>query len=372
MNIAVDLTWLKPECEGGVESYVLNVLDGFVELKKDKNIYLFLALDNEKYIKDIYKKTNFNFIVCNTKAFHIKRHIIWQTLFFNKELKKNNINVVLFPIDETPWYKTKDIKYSTVIHDIQREHYPEYFSAFNRWYLRKIWKRVLKTSDIPLVTTNYTKQDIIDTYGLGDNLNVIPIPIVVESKTIKFDSLASKYNINNNEYYYTICSMRKHKNLITLVNVIKQIKQEKIKDIPNKLIISGVNGPDKENFMKVIKEENLEDSIILTGFVSNEERNTLIKKCNCFLFPSIFEGFGMPPVEAIKLGAKTITTKCASLPEVTMGKCEYVDDSLSIEDWINKIKEIQNKKVSSYDFPEFDKKTIAKQYYDLFINSSNK
>ena len=147
--------------------------------------------------------------------------------------------------------------------------------------------------------------------------------------------------------------------------------QKNEKQIPNILVISGVGGPQKKDLENIIIEKKLEKNIILTSFVSNEERNALIENSNVFLFPSLFEGFGMPPVEAMMLGTKVITTKCTSLYEVTNGKCEYVEDPLSTKEWINKIKKIQKMESKKYKFKEYDKKHIARQYLDLFYEVNN-
>ena len=76
--------------------------------------------------------------------------------------------------------------------------------------------------------------------------------------------------------------MHKHKNLITLINMMELIKKNKIKGIPNKLVVSGVGGPVKDKLISIIKEKDLEDTVIVTGFVSNSDRNLLIKNSNCF------------------------------------------------------------------------------------------
>ena len=87
----------------------------------------------------------------------------------------------------------------------------------------------------------------------------------------------------------------------------------------------------------VIKEEQLEDDIIFTKFVDNPERNLLYKSCKAFLFPSIFEGFGMPPLEAMAFGVPVLTTKETSILEVTGGLCNYVDSPLDPDEWKKKI-----------------------------------
>ena len=130
--------------------------------------------------------------------------------------------------------------------------------------------------------------------------------------------------------------------------------------LPDKLLISGVNGNAAEELKKQIRDMNLQDAVILTGFVSNEERNALYQNCHTFLFPSVFEGFGMPPIEAMLFHTRVITTRCASIPEVTQGKAVYVDDPYDVDEWIDKLLGRQGQE--SMDFSVYDPERISKKY----------
>lgn len=366
MKIGIDLTWLKPKKSGGVESYTRNLLDGFTKLE-DKNEYVLLvAKDNEESLEHYCRDKRFTKILCNTKANNVKEHLIWQNLFEYRLLKKNNIDFCFFPVYEMPLYKCKKIKNVTTIQDIQACHYPEYFSKLENIWFRLGWKTAILNSNKIVATTDYTKQDIMNNFKHKNNIVTINIPIILNDFEIAdFNEIKEKYNIKENEYYYTVCSMHKHKNLITLIKLIKEIKDNNY-NIPNKLVISGVGGPNKDKLLQIIKEMNIEDNIIITNFVSNEERNSLIKNSNIFLFPSIFEGFGMPPIEAMALEARVLTTKCTSLPEVTKGKCNYVNDPFDIKEWILEIEKMQNQEKKKIIFDEYNDTYIARKYLDLF------
>ena len=135
---------------------------------------------------------------------------------------------------------------------------------------------------------------------------------------------------------------------------------------PPKLIISGISAGGSGELPEFISQNGLGKWCIFTGFIPNEERNTLMKHCRLFLFPSVFEGFGMPPIEAKRLGAKVITTKCASIPEVTMDKLSYVDNPYSAEEWAQYVMDSDLIKQNNENYERYNPEIVASQYFSLF------
>ena len=160
--------------------------------------------------------------------------------------------------------------------------------------------------------------------------------------------------------------LKKAKNLLTILKVVKEIKKSGDKELPQKLIISGATYDTEYSHAveSYIKENELQNDCLFTGFISNEDRNALIKNSSQFLFPSVFEGFGMPVIEAMQIGVPVVTTKCASIPEVSQGKAIYVSDPYNVDEWIKKIKEGMNVRCEPFTFPEYTNESCIKQYLD--------
>lgn len=371
MKIGIDVTWLKPNKSGGVESYLRNLLDGFIKIDNNNEYILFCAKDNYESMSSYEKDKRFRIVVCNTYANAVLNHMMYINLKFFPKVKKYNIDCCFFPVYMMPIIKFNKIKCITTIHDIQAIHYPKYFSKFENIYFRIGWKAALNNSNKVVAITNYTKKDLINNFGNYKNIEVIYNPIVTDQDEVSFNDIKEKYNLRKGKYYYTISSMHEHKNLISLIKTIKYIKEKNVNTIPNKLVISGIGGPNKEKLLSIIDEYRINDNIVITNFVSNAERNALIKNCNCFLFPSVFEGFGMPPIEAMRFGAKVITTKYTSLPEVTQNKCHYVSNPFDEKKWLKKIEEVQKKRIKKYRFEEYECCSIATKYLELFDNVIN-
>ncbi len=357
-KIAIDLLWLRPGKVGGTESYIRNLLDGFMELKEDFDFTLLVSKDNECTFRKYEKDSRYHLLTADVVSENIAKRIIWQNLHQNKFLRKNGFKKCFEPVYCKPWLNG-GIQYTCVIHDLQAYHYPKYHPFHEIVYSRICWRMDALMAERILTISNWVKSDIEKKYHRKD-IRVIYNPILIKKEEVtEFDLLHHKYNIVQGEFFYTVSQMIPHKNLLTLIKMMDKIVHD-YKELPDKLVISGVNGSAAAELQKLIREKQIEKNIILTGFVSNEERNALYQNCHTFLFPSIFEGFGMPPVEAMLFGSRVVTTRCTSIPEVTQGKAVYVDDPYNENEWINKIQ--QNYEPQDMDFKVYAPEIISMQY----------
>lgn len=363
-KIVIDLLWLRPGKVGGTEFYIRNLLDGFLSLEQDFDFTLLVSLDNIDTFRHYEKDNRYHLLVANVESANIAKRIIWQNLFQNRLLHKNGFKRCFEPVYCKPWLNG-GIQYTCVIHDLQALHYPHYHPFYEVAYSRLCWRMDVINAARILTTSYWTKSDVEKKYHRKD-IKVIHIPVLVkEEQVADFEPLQAKYCIEKKQFFYTVSQMIPHKNLKTLIRLMSRIvNRQKNGDeyfaLPSRLLISGINGNAAEELKEQIQNENLQDSVILTGFISIEERNALYQNCHTFLFPSVFEGFGMPPIEAMFFKARVITTRCTCIPEVTQGKAVYVDDPYDVNEWVRKIQEEQSQE--SLDMNTYDSKRIAEEY----------
>lgn len=367
-KLAVDLLWLRPGKVGGTEFFTRNLLDGFTELEQQFKLVLICSEDNADTFRHYEKDSRFEVLTAPIANVNISKRIIWQNMHLNSFLKKNGLRYCFSPVYDRP-VLNGGIKWYTVVHDIQAIHYPKYHPFHEVFYSKMVWTADKRKSVLNITTTEYVKDDITKYYKFDPaKIRVINIPVQVDKpddSDAAYSEFCKKYSLEG-DYFYTISQMIPHKNFPTLVKIMAEVKKNH-PELPQRLYISGISGNGTAEFESVLKEENLEDTIIRTGFISNEDKVMFYNHCKYFLFPSYFEGFGIPPVEAMMCGATVVTTNKTSIPEVTQGKANYVDDPLSVDEWINVIKGAVNRD-NEMDFERYDKKVIAQQFYDVLFS----
>ncbi len=376
MTIAIYLGWIRHKASGGVESYTRNLLDGLLATSKDDVFYLICSKDNYDSFAH-YRSERVLLIDTGVVTYDVYKSIIFENFTLDKIVSELKADFCFVPCYRMPFIRKRN-KYVVTIHDLQAFHFPQNFSFSRRLFLQLGVKNAVSAATKIVAISEYVKKDICKKIRCEENkIQTIYNPILPSLEFFDFASVASRYgdDLEANNYFYTISSLAKNKNLMTLLRLMKLVKERAIKGLPSKLVITGIgfnkkdaDNIDKASLIQFIEENHFENNIIFTGFISNEERNTLIKNSHSFLFPSIFEGFGMPVVEAMIIGAKVITTTCTSILEVSRGQAIYVADPFDEKEWLDKIMETNAVQPTQYTFPEYDKEYVARRYLDLFRN----
>jgi glycosyltransferase involved in cell wall biosynthesis len=372
MKIGIDLLHIKPGHTGGIESYIRNLLKGFGEISLNNiEFLLFVSNNNEQSFRLFTDEYNsvYKSIKCNINSFQVAKRILWENIYLDKLAYELGVNIMFIPTYNKPIFRTR-LPYIITVHDLRVFHFPQDFSFLKKHWLYFAYKRCVETATKVVAISEFVKSDIISTFRMtADKITTIYNAIDTLEQPMNFHMLEGKYNIKPKGYFYTISSLLPHKNTETLVKLIAELKKSNNGNVPNKLIISGVG--DGSKLKDLLIQYNIEENVVFTGFISDEERNALYTNCYAFLFPSVFEGFGMPPVEAMMFGVPVITTKCTSIPEVTQGRAIYVDDPWNVNDWMNKIYTLKNIAQLQINFPSYELHRVTQQYLDLFFDVYN-
>ncbi len=378
MLIGVDLLWVRHGINGGTESVIRNLLKAFGEIGEEEFL-LFVSGDNADSFRAFGEYKNIRLHVCDTDSAIPVRRVLWQNMHEDELAFKCGVDLMFSPIYSLPRFKKGRIPYVAVIHDMQALHYPEYFGKIRNMFFRYSWKKTCRDASRVITISDYCKDEIEKFYpAVKGRITRIydPVDIDFRGSTRDHDGapvygrefeetigkVLEKYGLSRGGYDYCVSSLLPHKNLDTLLKMKAEFRGDN-----TPLVISGVGGHDEE-FGERIRQLDIDELVLRTGFVSDEERNALYAGCRLFLFPSVFEGFGMPPVEALAFGKRVVMTKEACLREITADKAVYVDDPYDPADWAEKTGHAVTLKEKVVSFPQYDPHVIASSYLRIFRN----
>ncbi|MCI8517784.1 MAG: glycosyltransferase family 4 protein [Hungatella sp.] len=237
---------------------------------------------------------------------------MWEQKDFAKFLKDKDLDSVNFN-NAMPLFRPGII----VIHDIAYKIHPEFSTSFHgklsNVYHRMIYNRAAKSNKPIITVTYFSKYQIIDKYHVDpERVHVIGNAWQHVNEYGYDDSILDKNGLKDKDYYFSLGSLSKMKNTKWFIEVAK--KQ------PDKLfVLSGARPQNVGDSFAMPK------NVIATGFVTDEEVKSLIRGCKAFVYASIYDGFGIPPLEALSQGAQVICSSAACLPEVYRNCVHYID-----------------------------------------------
>lgn len=210
------------------------------------------------------------------------------------------------------------------IYDLVSERFPETMQGRNRRLLQGHLQDSASRASSILTISEFSKSEIIDVLGVPEE-KIFVGPCGVDTKFYTpgegFETgINKKFNLE--KYILYVGTLEPRKNIRTLVEAFSKIS-DKYPDV--KLVLAGGLGWQPEATLKAIEESKAKDRIIRTGYISNEEKRDLLRNAQFFVFPSIYEGFGMPVTEAMACGTDSIVSESSSLIEISAGLVPLID-----------------------------------------------
>lgn len=219
------------------------------------------------------------------------------------------------------------------VHDMVYKAFPETVRGRTRFMLETGLKKSMKRADIIVTDSEFSKREIIR-YFPEYNGKIRVVPCGVDCERFRpcenpeiIDNVKKSLDIDG-EYFLYVGTIEPRKNLVRLIRAYNVFARH-VKN-PPKLVLAGAKGWLYDDIFELVKKLKLEKQVIFTKYVPSENMTPLICGAVAFVFPSLYEGFGMPPLEAMACGVPVLTTGEASLPEV-VGDCAVVCDAYSVK-----------------------------------------
>mgnify|MGYP002725683794 CR=1 FL=1 len=294
-----------------------------------------MAKNNVKIIKTSWPNKIFNLSIKLFKYPKLDKLII-------KKGKLDKLHIFISPnINFTAL--SKDIKFFQTIHDLSYKIYPEFYSIRRRmWHKLINPKKLCQQAEVIICPSQSTKNDIAKHYKIDkDKIKIIYPGLSMANKDSrvskeKYEQVRKKYNLPNN-YILFLGTIEPRKNLLGLIESYEQFINEQGGD--KYLVIAGVSGWKNSKIYKRVKKSRYNKYIKFIGYVDREDKQTLYSMALIFIYPSFYEGFGIPVLEALNTKTPTITSNRSSLPEI-YGKSSYLinpNKTTEIKRAINKL-----------------------------------
>lgn len=239
------------------------------------------------------------------------------------KIRRLKANIVIEPAHFGPFNLPRKIKRITVIHDLT----PILFSHLHRFHsqlLQKIFlKSILRRASLIITNSDSTTSDLIKYYPPSSSKTKRIYLGRDESLHFTGKRHTLHDQVGETQYFLYAGTIEPRKNLKTLLRAYTLFRKKT--SLPHKLIIAGGKGWKSGSFFRQLEKHPYKDDIILTGYVSREDLASLYSNTEAFIFPSHYEGFGLPVVEAMSCGAACLLSTSSSLPEVGGKAALYFD-----------------------------------------------
>jgi len=323
-RIGINALYLIPGGVGGTEIYLRELLCALAELDQTNDFLVFTNLETQSDL--VPKQANFHW---KPQAVHSRfrpARILWEQIVLPFEAARYRLDVLFNPGFTAPVFSP--CRQVTVFHDLQHKRHPEYF----RWFDLPFWRLLLwvaaHRSHRLIAVSEATRSDLLRFYRVPTERTAV-IHHGVEPAFARLD----RSHIES--YLLCVSTLHPHKNLPRLIRAYGRKKRD------FRLILAGLRGFHAEAIERLIEELHLQDSVRITGWVPREELYSLYSRARAFVYPSTFEGFGMPVLEAMAAGIPVACADIAPLREVA-GDAALFFDPLNEDDIASGIERVMS------------------------------
>jgi glycosyltransferase involved in cell wall biosynthesis len=328
MKIGINALFIRPGWHAGTEVYLRNLLHALPILGNDHEFYLFTNKENHDTFS--FTASNFKKVLIPIQANIKPLRVLAEQVVLPGQARRLNLSVLHGPGYTSP--ALHPCPCVVTIHDMQYRYYPEIYPKGQYLFFKTFIPLSAKTSTSIITDANSTKLDLQKFLGIKpEKVNVIHLApdsrYYQKPSLSQIQAIRARYKLPD-EYILTVSSFRPQKNTLRLLEAYRQIKQRGLK---HKLVLVGRKLDPYSKAQELIDRLELNQDVIMTDYVPDDDLPAIYAGAGVFAFPSFFEGFGIPVLEAMACGIPVVLSNVASMPEAG-GKAGYYIDPYNVDE----------------------------------------
>jgi glycosyltransferase involved in cell wall biosynthesis len=325
MKIAIDIRTVLPT-RSGVGNYVLHLVENLL-LEDRESAYFFLSRPENLFCLNSSHPRVRSLLTIFSHENHPFGDL-WEHFILPLRLKKKAIDVFHGPASLIPFRKV-GFRVVVTIHDLVAFLFPHTIPIKYGAYMRYILKHAVRQADKIISVSYHTRDDLIRILDVPPEKIVViheaPTPLFrpIEKEEAQAQ-LRDRYGLTK-KYLYHLGNIEPRKNLIVLLQAFAQVCREIKEDYA--LVLSGQPGWLTQSLQRFLQDYPQKDRILFTGYVPRSDLPLFMNGAELFVFPSLYEGFGLPVLEAMSCGTPVISSNCSSIPEIVEDAGLLIDPS---------------------------------------------
>jgi glycosyltransferase involved in cell wall biosynthesis len=308
-SITVDARLIN---NSGIGTYIKNLVPSIISFFPDIKFYILADPKHSDSYSQFFNHKNVVLIECRSKLYSVHEQFeVYRSI-------PKDTNIFWSPHYVIPVFYSRTIL--VTIHDVCHLAFPEYSSSFLKQLYARLMMHYATTKAAKVITdSNFSKQEIIRFTSINPELvSVIHLGVNAESQP----PLSNVQDISYSPYIVYLGNVKPNKNLLRLLKAFSKL----IHIIPHRLLIVGKKDGFISKDLDVFEYSvNLGDRVEFTGFINDSRLKDILYNADALIFPSIYEGFGLPPLEAMSCGCPVAASSAASIPEVCGDSVIYFD-----------------------------------------------
>jgi len=303
LRIGINALYLIPGGVGGTEIYLRSLVAALADIDSRNQYVVYTNRETGTSLRP--DAPNFSISVQPVRASVRPWRILWEQFAMPLVVRRDRLDVLLCPGFTMPL--ATGCPAVVVFHDLQHKRHPQHF----RWFELPFWVFFLwasaRRSTRLIAVSEATRSDLLLYYKVDDR-NVDVVPHGVEGRFLEISR--SRAQGETSPFLLCVSTLRAHKNLDRLIRAFADFRKVRPEF---RLVIAGMRGQQSKDLERLTSKLGLDEAVKLTGWIPREELYSLFRDAHAFIYPSSFEGFGMPVLEALASG---IPTACSEIPPI--------------------------------------------------------